>query len=163
MYTVLILAHTIDNSFNKENRIKHDLHLEVCHISKELDDVATCHHWWPCLPHWWVAVLLCCWSQMYAACVDNNFNSKNISTYMWWHWIKLLMLPHTSFLTLILPGAWLGTNIHLFQETARASAQKINMCVQFKIKLLPGVLLPHYIFHVYPGFGFLLSEQCTLS
>ena len=37
MYTVLILAHTIDNSFNKENRIKHDLHLEVCHISKELD------------------------------------------------------------------------------------------------------------------------------
>ena len=44
MYTVLILAHTIDNSFNKENRIKHDLHLEVCHISKELDDVATCHH-----------------------------------------------------------------------------------------------------------------------
>ena len=83
MYTVLILAHTIDNSFNKENRIEHDLHLEVCHISNELDGVATCHHWWPCLPHWWVAVLLCCWSQMYAACVDNNFNS---STYMWWHW-----------------------------------------------------------------------------
>ena len=39
MHTVLILAHTIDNSFNKENRIKHDLHLEVCHISKELDGV----------------------------------------------------------------------------------------------------------------------------
>ena len=30
-----VLAHT----FNKENRIKHDLHLEVCHISKELDGV----------------------------------------------------------------------------------------------------------------------------
>ena len=44
MYTVLILAHTIDNSFNKEHRIKHDLHLEVCHISNELDGVATCHH-----------------------------------------------------------------------------------------------------------------------
>ena len=43
MYTVLILAHTIDNSFNKENRIKHYLHLEVCHVSNELDGVATCH------------------------------------------------------------------------------------------------------------------------
>ena len=110
---------------------------------------------WPCLPHWYSS-----------ASTDVRhvlkFSIPKTCTLTSDNFFKLLMLSHTSFLTLILPGAWLGTNYqHLFQETA--SAQQLTCAYSLKLNFYL-VFFCHAISSMYIlALAFLLSEQCTLS